>query len=126
MSFRPLAAVAAVLLAAGCAEILRIEAPVAPPPEFPEGFYQQAQQGGKPVYRVDPRESLVVIEVRRGGSLARLGHDHVVASHDATGYVAPGEGRADLYVALARLVVDEPELRKQAVFDTQPSESDIE
>src|SRR5262249_11246545 len=87
--------------------------------------YQQAAKEGKPVYRVDPA-SLVVIEVRRSGSLARLGHDHVVASHDVTGYVAPGEGRADLYVALAKLVVDEAELRKEAGFETQPSDSDIE
>ena len=123
------AVAAAALLAAllaGCAQLLRVEAPLAPPAEFPESFYQQAQKAGKPVYRVDPAESLIVIEVRRGGSLARLGHDHVVASHELTGYVAPGEGRADLYVALARLVVDEPELRKEAGFDTQPTESDIE
>jgi hypothetical protein len=120
------AAIAAVLLVAGCAELLRVEAPVAPPAEFPEGHYQQLLKAGKPVYRIDPRESLVAIEVRRGGSLARLGHDHVVASHDVTGYIAPGEGRADLFVALAKLVVDEPELRKEAGFDTQPSESDIE
>jgi polyisoprenoid-binding protein YceI len=119
------AAIAAVLLA-GCAEILRVEAPVQPPPEFPEGDYQQALKAGKPVYKVDPAASLVVIEVRRGGSLARLGHDHVVASHDVTGYVAPGDGRADLYIALAKLVVDEAGLRKEAGFDTQPSESDIE
>ena len=121
-----LAAAAPLVLLAGCAELLRIEAPVAPPAEFPEGYYQQALKQGKAVYRVDPAGSLIVIEVRRGGSLARLGHDHVVASHDLTGYVAPGEGRADLYVALARLVVDEPELRKEASFDTQPTESDIE
>jgi len=120
------AAIAAVLLVAGCAELLRVEAPVAPPPEFPDVFYQGLLKGAKPVYRVDPAASLVVIEVRRGGSLARLGHDHVVASHDVTGYIAPGEGRADLYVALAKLVVDEPQLRKEAGFDTQPSESDIE
>jgi hypothetical protein len=120
------AALAALLLAAGCAGILRVEAPLKPPPEFPEGEYQQALKGGKPVYKVDPAASLVVIEVRRGGSLARLGHDHVIASHDATGYVAPGEGRADLYIALARLVVDEPDLRREAGFDTQPTESDIE
>jgi hypothetical protein len=123
------AVAAAALLAAflaGCAQILRVEAPLAPPPEFPESYYQQAQKAGKPVYRVDPAESLIVIEVRRGGSLARLGHDHVVASHELTGYVAPGEGRADMYVALARLVVDEPDLRKEAGFDTQPTESDIE
>lgn len=119
-------ALAGVLVVAGCAELPRIEAPVAPPPEFPEAYYQQALKQGKPVYRVDPAESLIVIEVRRGGSLARLGHDHVVASHELTGYVAPGEGRADMYVALARLVVDEPQLRKEAGFDTQPTESDIE
>lgn len=122
-----IAALAALaLFLAGCAEILRVEAPVAPPAEFPEGYYLQALKQGKAVYRVDPAESLIVVEVRRGGSLARLGHDHVVASHDVTGYVAPGEGRADIYVALARLVVDEPELRKEAGFDTQPTESDIE
>ena len=120
------AALAALLLVSGCAEILRVEAPAAPPPEFPESFYQQALKAGKPVYRVDSAASLVAIEVRRGGSLARLGHDHVVASHDVTGYVAPGEGRADLYLALARLAVDEPELRKEAGFDTRPTESDIE
>ena len=123
---RIIAAAAIASLLAGCAELLQLEAPVAPPAEFPEGDYQQLLKAGKPVYRVDPGESLVVIEVRRGGSLARLGHDHVVASHDVTGYIAPGEGRADLYVALAKLVVDEPELRKEAGFDTQPSESDIE
>lgn len=121
-----LSAAAPLVLLVGCVEILRVEAPVAPPAEFPEGYYQAALKAGKPVYRIDPAESLIAIEVRRGGSLARLGHDHVVASHDVTGYVAPGEGRADLYVALARLAVDEPELRKEAGFDTQPTESDIE
>src|SRR5207342_2584384 len=121
-----LAAAALALLIAGCAELLRVEAPSASPAEFPEAYYLQALKQGKPVYRVDPAESLVAIEVRRGGSLARLGHDHVVASQEVTGYVAPGEGRADMYMALARLVVDEPQLRKEAGFDTQPSESDIE
>jgi len=120
------AAAALALLIAGCAELPRVEAPSAPPSEFPQGYYQQALKQGKSVFRVDPAESLVVIEVRRGGSLARLGHDHVVASHEVTGYVASDEGRADLYVALARLVVDEPALRKEAGFDTQPTESDIE
>jgi hypothetical protein len=113
-------------LLAGCAQVPRVVAPSAPPGEFPEAFYLQALREGKPVFRVDSRESLVVIEVRRSGSLARLGHDHVVASHEVTGYVAPGEGRADLYIALARLAVDEPALRVEAGFETQPTESDIE
>ena len=95
------------------------------PAEFPEAYYLQAAAAGKPVFRIDPARSLVVVEVRRGGSLAKFGHDHVVASHDVTGFVAAAEGRSDLHVALDRLVVDEPALRAEAGFDTQPSESDI-
>jgi polyisoprenoid-binding protein YceI len=74
---------------------------------------------------VSPERSLVTIEVRRAGSLARFGHDHVVASRDLRGYVAPDEGRADLYVPLERLTVDEPALRQAAGFATTPSEDDI-
>ena len=124
------AGVAAALLSTlleGCAPLLRepAPAPAVPPADFPEGYYREALGRGEPVFRVDPRESLVVIEVRRAGSLARLGHDHVVASHEVGGYVAPDEGRADLYVALGRLAVDEAVLRTEAGFDTQPAESDI-
>jgi hypothetical protein len=116
------------LMLAGCAPLVRepVSAPAAPPAEFPEGYYREALAQGKPVFRVDPSESLVVIEVRRAGSLARLGHDHVVASHEVAGYIAPLEGRADLVVALGRLAVDEAALRAEAGFDTQPTESDIE
>jgi hypothetical protein len=95
------------------------------PSGFPDAYYQQAAARGQPVYEVDPASSLVVIEVLRGGALAHLGHDHVVASHDVRGYVAPGEGRADLYLRLDRLVVDERDLRAEAQFDTQPSDEAI-
>jgi len=113
------------LMFAGCVPLVREPAPAAAPAEFPESYYREAAAQGKPVFRIDPAGSLVVIEVRRAGSLARLGHDHVVASHEVTGYVAPQEGRADFYVALDRLVVDEAALRAEAGFDTQPTESDI-
>ena len=96
-----------------------------PPPSFPLGFYEGAARRGQPVFQVDPARSLVTVEVRRAGSLANLGHDHVVASHDLRGYVAPAEGRADLYARLDRLTVDEPRLRAQAGFDTQPGDADI-
>jgi polyisoprenoid-binding protein YceI len=124
------AAILAALIAA-CAPQVRETAPEPKPagrqaPEnFPRSAYEQAAAQGKPVYRVDPARSLVAITVRRGGSLARLGHDHVVASHEAEGYIAPEEGRADLYVPLSELAVDEPALRAEAGLDTQPSESDI-
>ncbi len=95
------------------------------PDGFPAAYYLQLSQRGGEVLRIDPAQSLLVIEVRRAGSLANLGHDHVVASHDMQGYVAPSEGRADFYIRLDQLVVDEPQLRAEAAFDTQPSESAI-
>lgn len=116
-------ATACIALLASCAQQPPAPKPVSgAPQDFPFEYYRKAQ----PVFEVDPARSLVVITVRRGGSLARLGHDHVVASHDLVGFVAPAEGRADLYFALDRLVVDEAPLRAEARLDTQPSESDIE
>jgi polyisoprenoid-binding protein YceI len=122
-------AVAAVVVAflAGCAS--QVAAPPGlekrGPANFPDAYYQRRLEQGAPVFRVDPEHSLVVIEVRRAGSLAKLGHDHVVASHDIAGYIAPDEGRADVYVPLDALAVDEPTRRAEAGFDTQPSPADI-
>lgn len=120
-------AAALALMLGACAPPVRERAPaLAAPADFPEGYYREAAARGRPVFGVDPAGSLVVIEVRRAGSLARLGHDHVVASHEVEGFIAPDEGRADLYVALGRLAVDEAPLRAEAGFGTQPTESDIE
>lgn len=96
------------------------------PAGFPEAYYRHARAEGREVLTVDAARSLVTIDVRRAGALARLGHDHVVASHAVKGFVAPREGRADLYVALDDLVVDESGLRADAGFDTQPSKEAIE
>lgn len=88
--------------------------------------YRDALRGGERVYAIDPKASVVVVEVRRAGSLAHLGHDHVVASRDLEGFVVPGRGRAEVRVPLDRLVVDDPVLRDEAGFTTQPSPSDID
>jgi polyisoprenoid-binding protein YceI len=116
------------LLLAACVpqprESTPIPAETTAPADFPAATYRQAASQGKPVFRIDPAASLIVIEARRAGSLSRFGHDHVIASHDAGGYVSPDDKRADLYVALDRLVVDEAALRAEAGFDTQPSDSD--
>jgi len=96
------------------------------PADFPEAHYRQAKELGNKILRVVPAQSLVVIEVHRAGPVAWLGHDHVVASHDLSGYVFMEEGQADLFVPLERLVVDEPELRSEAGLNTQPSQEDIE
>jgi hypothetical protein len=98
---------------------------VPPPPAAAERDYGRIAGLGDPVYEIEPARSVVAVVVRRDGSLARLGHDHVVASHGVHGYVAPREGRADLYFRLDELVVDEPELRAAAGLDTQPSASDV-
>jgi hypothetical protein len=120
------AAVLTALLAACASQVAAPpETPGRGPAEFPEDDYRSLAARGAPVFQVDRTRSLAVIEVRRGGSLALLGHDHVIASHDVAGYVAPDEGRADLFVPLDALVVDEPGLRAEAGFDTQPSPADI-
>ena len=119
-------AVACALLQACTSQpsVLR-EAAKGGPPGFPHAHYAQLAAEGKPAFRVDAERSLVVIDVRRAGSLAQLGHDHVVASHDAAGYIAPGEGRADIYIPLDALTVDEPQLRAESGLDTQPDADDV-
>jgi hypothetical protein len=74
---------------------------------------------------IDPTQSLIAVTVRRGGPLARLGHDHVVASRTITGFAAPGQGRADFSFRLDQMTVDEPALRREAGLDTEPSEDAI-
>jgi polyisoprenoid-binding protein YceI len=101
-------------------------APVRAPQGFPADVYERLAAQGEAVYRVGPADALVVLTVRRAGSLARLGHDHVIASRSMQGFVATAQGRADLYMPLAELTVDEPALRTEAGLDTQPTPSDIE
>jgi len=121
-----LAAALALGLAACAPQITRPPAASSGVPEgFPEIDYRQIAAQGRPVFRIDDARSLVVIEVHRGGSMARLGHDHVMAAHHVQGFVAPEDGRADLYFRLDDLVVDEPELRDEAKLTTHPSADDI-
>jgi len=122
----------ALALLAGCAPAPEPHAttPRERPAGFPDAFYDAARQRGEPVYRVDRLRSVAIIRVYRAGSLSRFGHDHVVASHDIQGYVLlPAQvhqGRADLFVPLDLLSVDDPALRAEAGFQTQPSATDIE
>ncbi|HEX7987277.1 MAG TPA: YceI family protein [Duganella sp.] len=79
-----------------------------------------------PILHIDSAGSLIAVTVRRGGVLARLGHDHVVASHAVTGTVAPAQNRADFQFRLDQLTVDEPALRRAAGLETQPSADAID
>ena len=113
------------VLLAGCAPAPP-RAPVsAPAPDNAASWYRQAEAAGGKVLVIDPARSLITVTVRRGGALARLGHDHVVASRTVTGFAAPAEGRADFSFRLDQMTVDEPALRVEAGLDTQPSEDAI-
>ena len=112
-------------LLAGCAAVPP-PAPVAvPAQDNAVSWYRQAAANGSKVLVIDPAQSLIAVTVRRGGALARLGHDHVVASRGVTGFAAPAEGRADFSFRLDQMTVDELALRHEAGLDTQPSDEAI-
>lgn len=77
-------------------------------------------------YRIQSGDSLIAITVRRGGLLARMGHDHVVATRAVDGFVDLARGRTELRFRLDQLTVDEPELRRDAGLQTQPSADAID
>ena len=112
------------LLLTACA--VKAPPPAAIPVETGEAWYQQAAKAGKKIYRIDAAQSLITVTVRRGGALARFGHDHVVASRSVAGFVAPDAGRADFHFRLDQMTVDETALRSAAGLDTQPSAEAIE
>ena len=112
------------LLLAACSQPL---APLpAPTPAASQEAYRAAAASGAAVYKVDPDASLIAVTVRRAGLMARLGHDHIVASHTLTGYAAPGLGRADVSFRVDQLTVDEPQLLREAGIDTQRSAEAVE
>lgn len=89
-------------------------------------WYAQAAKAGQKIYAIDSAQSLITVVVRRGGPLARFGHDHVVASRHVTGWAAPDAGRADFQFRLDQMTVDEAALRTAAGLDTQPPADAIE
>jgi hypothetical protein len=111
------------LLLTACAQP---PAPPVPGPVTDLDVYRSAATSGAAVYAVDPGASLLAVTVRRGGLMARLGHDHVVASHTLSGYAAPGMGRADVSFRADQLTVDEPQLLRDAGIATSPSPEAVE
>ncbi|WP_251373973.1 YceI family protein [Janthinobacterium sp. JC611] len=117
------------LLACACA-LLAACTPFAPPPgaslpaapvAAPAMPAPAWQQPGVQLLHIAPEDSLLTITVRRGGALARLGHDHVVASRTLQGVVAPAPGRAQFRFRLDEMSVDEASLRQAAGLTTTPS-----
>ncbi|MDZ5457101.1 YceI family protein [Azohydromonas lata] len=105
-----------------------------PPPAAPAGqsvpppATLRAEPG---TYTLDPARSEIAVLVRRGGALARLGHDHVVSHPALQGHFsvpAGGGSRAEgeVTVLLSGLVVDDPALRARYALDTQPTPAAVE
>jgi polyisoprenoid-binding protein YceI len=69
---------------------------------------------GRP-FDVASGESLLTILAFRGGTLAKVGHNHVIASHDVTGtfYVPDDVSHStfELHIPVGQLTIDEPDLR---------------
>jgi polyisoprenoid-binding protein YceI len=72
-------------------------------------------------FRVDPDSSLVTIRVFRGGALARIGHNHVIAARGLQGEVIvasdPAQSVVQLKFPLEAWTVDEAGLREAAGAD---------
>lgn len=98
------------------------------PSDFPNSLYLQSDADFD-VYKVDSDLSRILIRVYRGGLLAKLGHDHIVASQNMQGYIRihkkTGECRADFYAPLKSLDVDNEIFRAAENLDTSPSQADI-
>ena len=114
------------VLLTACGQPLAPQAPLVPALATGPDAYRTAAASGTAVYAIDPDASLVAVTVRRGGLMARLGHDHLVASHTLTGYAAPGMGRADVSFRLDQLTIDEPQLLRDAGIGTSPSPEAVE
>lgn len=131
---RRIAAAALLCIFAACSQLPRPAQDGAPPQPpappmpapVPDDASKSASPDAGPVLTIDSTKSLIAVTVRRGGALARLGHDHLVASHDVTGTVRPSQNRADFQFRLDQMKVDEPDLRHQAGLDTQPSADAID
>ena len=100
-----------------------------PPPQVPQrGTAPSPEVSAVPAgareYPVVAADSLLQIMVFRGGAMARLGHNHVIASHHLSGpvYVTddPFGTRFDISFPVSELTVDEPALRAAAGPDFPP------
>jgi hypothetical protein len=65
--------------------------------------------------QIDPNRSVIQIITYRGGRLARLGHNHVIAAREIAGtvWVRPQlqDSSLELRISVEKLTVDEPQLR---------------
>ncbi|HEY0940674.1 MAG TPA: YceI family protein [Steroidobacter sp.] len=98
--------------------------PSVPPPPTPAEPAPLPSEEGATIYEIDPRASVLHIHVFRGGTFARLGHNHVVSSRSVTGRVWMRQQFSrsgfELSFPVEELSVDDPEARRAAGDDFPP------
>ncbi len=105
------------------------QAPTTGPQPWPAFDFQQAAAAGEPVYQLDAAASRVDIVVRRSGTLARFGHDHVIVADQPEGWLwwpEAGAGRAEIRIWVEQLQVDPVAGRLRHALDTKPSATAVE
>ena len=121
-----IAILCAIILSSCSKPIKQLETPVLPD-QFPIERYTMTNVA--PVFRVDSQQSQVLVTVRRGGLMAKLGHDHIVSSRQLQGFILMDQDNqrchADFYIPVHLIEVDNPQLRAQAQMQTTPSKKDI-
>lgn len=119
---------AALIVVSACAARIPFELEGSAAP-INQDTYRSAAQTDAKIYQIVPAESLVLIRVGRAGTMAHLGHDHVVASTDLEGLVAIASDSAtsfaDVAMPLKNLIVDNAAYRQRLGLESEPSESDI-
>jgi hypothetical protein len=95
--------------------LVALNACQAPPPRGAPGASLPPEVAGGALYGIDAEASEVLLLVRRAGALATLGHNHVIAVRGLRGRLQLQEpalrSQFDLQFDVARLSVDEPQLR---------------
>lgn len=94
------------------------QAPPVAPPGLPSQCIAPASRSTERVFNLDRSNSTLRILTYRGGKLAHLGHNHLIASRDLWGYgvlaKALDASRFALCIPVQTLIVDDPQLRAVA------------
>lgn len=109
-------------LCLGLAACPRPVQPPAPTPSVPQPSpTPSSDTRGATIYQIDSQASELHILVYRGGTFARLGHNHVVTSKSLTGraWMQPQFAASgfELSFPVADLIVDDPDARRAAGSD---------
>ncbi len=110
-----------VLLLASCARPPDLPLPAirpTPPATLPDRCTPPDAETNRRIFGFDAAQSELHIHTFRTGSLARLGHNHIISAGELWGYLNASESvkgsRFVLCIPVARLIVDDPHLRAAA------------